>query len=371
MEAQLGVHGKFLFGNFESSFEYSNQAERTYLMVVLGQQRVKFVADLPTSFEFLDLSGASPTEDCIVMLKSVTMGGMHILLFEATNNSTAFRVDLEAAVNGLFASGGGNLTYAEQTALDQTTISSFTLGGVDSYSFSDELPTSTNFQSYSFEGSTFDKHSIGVPLSYEFVYLDGTPYRALSVEQLSRRTCSTANIYDDHRNTNGGSQPGWGLEEWVVMPYDSYKVITGIGVDVVDEDINNLWVQTRELFADGTLGTREEHRSEGTGPNPILETIWQAENGRVLVTMGGGVRRDDFRTLKVVTARPELDAETGNLRLVDFQTEYFGPEPSEQWVEAYCEPVEASMQQVVRGIGMRVKDSNLTTIKLWVSTLEQ
>ena len=86
--------------------------------------------------------------------------------------------------------------------------------------------------------------------------------------------------------------------------------------------------------------------------------------------MGAGVRQGDFRTLKVITARPQLNQSTGKVELVDFEEEIVGSEPYASMVEAYCQPINTSMQQVVRGVGMRVYENNVTTLKLWLSTFD-
>ena len=362
--------------DISSSIKESEINEYSYFVVEMLQEHASVNISLPPSPQ--DLYSELPTSNQLdewspLILSSIKYGRAAYFIMKSTHSRSEVEQALDGSFNFWKVDIDTELNQEYENILNSMEINAIIYGGaqVPALETIDGVGAIKEYIKSGF----IDRNAFGVPLGYKFKYIaDFSDAKIVSNLEYTYRDCEetpSLPLFTDHRICTAGSVPGNQLEKYINRGAgNSIEVVTGWGGNSYKDNVKYMKLQTRALQEDGTLGPRVFHYASGTNHNSDYELSWEADNGRVLVTMGAGVRQGDFRTLKVVTARPLFNPSKGRVELVDFEEKIVGSEPYSSSIEAYCQPINSSKQQVVRGVGMRVYDSNLTTLKLWLSMLD-
>lgn len=81
-----------------------------------------------------------------------------------------------------------------------------------------------------------------------------------------------------------------------------HRAVVGVGARAKPGKVTTLRVQTRELKANGTLGSLREYRS-GSNPNHNLEVWCQAPIGHLLTGLGSRIHNGDVTTMRIYYRR--------------------------------------------------------------------
>jgi hypothetical protein len=363
--------------DISSSIDKSEINEYSYFVIEMIQEHASVNISLPASPQ--DLYSELPAAEQLgewspLMLSSIKYGRAAYFIMKSSYSKSEIKKAIEGSFNFWKIDADYEISQEYENIFNSTEINAIIYGGAQLPALEtiDGVDAIKNYLKSGF----IDFNAFGVPLTYKFKYIsDFSDAKIVSNLEYTYRDCEEITplpLFTDHRICTAGSVPGNQLEKYINRGAGNTEkeVVTGWGGDSYKDNIRSMKLQTRVLHEDGTLGPRVFHYTSGANYNSHYELSWEADDGRVLVTMGAGVRQGDFRTLKIITARPQFNQATGRVELVDFEEEIVGSEPEASKVEAYCQPINSSKQQVVRGVGMRVYDSNLTTLKLWLSTLD-
>ncbi len=169
----------------------------------------------------------------------------------------------------------------------------------------------------------------------------------------------------DDQEIRLGTSPNHSLEVDGYLP--AGYVLTGIGARAKSGEITTLVLEGRYVNSDGTMGARKT-LSFGSDPYHGLEVWYAVPNLYVITGFGARISDGNFTTMSLRYRKLN-----SNLRLSDsYYTVKVGSEP-EHSLEANFLPVNYNLdvsRTVLTRVGMREASNNLTTLRVWASTLK-
>ena len=155
-----------------------------------------------------------------------------------------------------------------------------------------------------------------------------------------------------------GTEPGHNLETFY-QTFSDHLVLVGIGFRVGDDDLTTMVLLFAPINNDGTISKERIRISNGRIPEHELETWFECPHKRLIVGCGMRVGDDNMTTLRVHTRI--LNPETGEL--IEPKEFRVGSLPNHE-LEVEYKPNENVEKTLLRGIGARVGDDNVTTLRL-------
>ena len=169
--------------------------------------------------------------------------------------------------------------------------------------------------------------------------------------------------WSDVQKHGAGKDPDGGVEASFSIS-SPQRVLTGVGGRIHDDNLVTLWVETAELVlhADGTVGLTsrsvtsvgKDHQDD---PNKLEAAYSVYDRTAVIVGVGMRAHDDNLETLVVYFRALGRDGALGPL-----QSHGAGKQP-DKGVEAAYVPPEADTQTILVGLGARVHDDNVVTLR--------
>lgn len=158
------------------------------------------------------------------------------------------------------------------------------------------------------------------------------------------------------------------VEAEFYMTDDNDFVLVGMGFRAYDDDVTTMQLLYARLRDDGEVNQDDVLLiKRGIRPDNPLETWFQCGNPReVIVGCGLRIYRDDVLTMHVHTRK--IDQATGTL--IDPYTHQTGRDPHHE-LEANGIPEQDTEHTLLRGLGVRCYNDDLTTLVLYFGTLSK
>jgi hypothetical protein len=163
-----------------------------------------------------------------------------------------------------------------------------------------------------------------------------------------------------------GLDPEHETEAEFYMTDDNDFVMVGMGFRAYNDDVTTMQLLYARLCDDGQIDQDDLLMiKRGIRPDNPLEVWFQCGNPReVIVGCGVRIKSDDVLTLHVHTRK--LDPTTG--RLIDPYTHRAGKDPNSA-LEANGQPEQDTEHTLLRGVGIRCYNDDVTTLALYFGTL--
>ena len=197
-----------------------------------------------------------------------------------------------------------------------------------------------------------------------------TNYTPLSNTEIAVPTTKAiGNQIVDDQEIRLGTEPNFTLEVDGVLPAD--YVLTGVGARAKGGSITTLVLEGRKLRNNGTLGARKQFKF-GTEPNHSLEVWYAVPNNHVITGIGARLANGNITTMKLRYRKINYN-NNNRFRLGNkLKIAKVGTEPNHTLeAEFVAKQHGLNLKRVLlTRIAMREKNSNLTTLRVFASTLK-
>jgi thiol-activated cytolysin len=192
----VGVNFKSPLTKMSSSFDFNDETKKSRIVVKFLQ--IYYTIDVDPNARPNDFFNSIPNTDIFgsvspLYVSTVTYGRMALFTFESEYSSKEMKGAIDATFKSKLGNteGGGNISPADSTKIESSTMNAVIFGGAGS-SGVNAIHGIEGLKKYISEGGDYSKESPGAPLSYKMRYLkDNSVAKIVMSSEYNVRTCGS------------------------------------------------------------------------------------------------------------------------------------------------------------------------------------